>query len=95
MILEYVSFHCPPSQCHPRPHRAYTYQTIKWFIALGAQLQSLDIFQVDSDRWYNAEFNGAEGSVRAVVGFLRGEKSVPGEEETRKRKRPRTDTAEA
>jgi hypothetical protein len=67
--------------------------TRHWLVALGAQLQNLDIFQVDRDRWYNAEFDGGEESVRAVVGFLRGQKSLP--EEMRKRKRPRTDTIEA
>lgn len=67
--------------------------TRHWLVVLGAQLQNLDIFQVDRDRWYNAEFDGAEGSVRAVVGFLRGPKSLL--EEMRTRKRPRTDSVEA
>jgi hypothetical protein len=53
------------------------------FTALGPRLQSLDIFEVDKERWYEAK--SSENNVRAVIGIMKGEESLP--QETRKRRK--------
>ena len=52
------------------------------FIGLGQRLLSLDILEIDRDRWYEAKHSE---NVRAVIGILKGEQSLS--EETRKRRR--------
>jgi hypothetical protein len=52
------------------------------FVVLGPRLQSLNIFEININRWYEAK--GPE-NVRAVIGIMKGQKYLP--EETRKRRR--------
>lgn len=43
----------------------------------------LDVFKLDRERWYEAK---NEENVKAVIGILAGEKSLPEESKKRKRK---------
>jgi hypothetical protein len=43
----------------------------------------LDIFEVDKERWYEAK--SSKNNMRAVIGIMKGEESLP--QETRKRRR--------
>ncbi|KAL2132429.1 hypothetical protein VTI74DRAFT_3798 [Chaetomium olivicolor] len=52
--------------------------------ALGPRLRTLDIFQIDRERWYEAR---SSENVQAVIGILSGEKFLSAET----RKRPRMD----
>lgn len=49
---------------------------------LGPRLQSLDIFEINKNRWYEAK--NLE-NVRAVIGIVKGERYLPGEPRKRRR----------
>lgn len=51
-------------------------------LVLGPRLQSLDIFEINRNRWYEAK---SSENVRAVIGIVKGERYLPGEPRKRRR----------